>query len=88
MADLPAEEELERRARNRYILRRWVLGSVPTALLICLWLAWDSGLALPQLFSLRFLCVVAVTIAVSAVVGLFIGRLFWQNGLAPEQYDD
>ena len=88
MTDSQTAEGREQRARNRYIWRRWVLGSVPTALLICLWIAWDSGLALTDVFSLRFLRVVAVTIAVSAAVGLFIGRAFWQSGLAAEQYED
>jgi len=80
--ELPNEED--RRRRNRYIWRTWVLGSVPVLLAVGLWLAWDYRLSLREVLSLRFLAVLGAGLAASSIAGYFLGRLFWKHGLAPD----
>ncbi len=85
MANTPRSQETEERSRRRrYILRHWILDSVPIVLVLVVWFAWDYRLTVAEIFSWRFVALVACGLAVVALVGYMVGRLFWKHGPASD----
>ena len=70
--------------RRRYVLRYWVLDSVPIVLALVVWLAWDYRLTVREILSWRLLAVTAIGLSVVALAGYVMGRFFWRRGLAPD----
>jgi uncharacterized membrane protein len=79
-----AQDPGERTRRTRYVLRHWILDSVPVVLVLVVWFAWDYRLTVPEILSWRFVVLVAIGLVVVALVGYIMGRLFWKHGLAPD----
>ena len=84
MNDPRAQEREEHLRRRRYILRHWVLDSVPIVLALAAWIVWDYRLTVREILSWRFVALIAIGFGVVALAGYGMGRFFWKRGLAPE----
>jgi len=84
MSDPKAQKPEEHVRRRRYILRYWVLDSVPIVLALAAWLAWDYRLTVREILSWRFLAVIAIGLGVIGLAGYVMARFFWRRGLAPD----
>jgi len=84
MSDPKAQKPEERLRRRRYILRYWVLDSVPIVLALVVWLAWDYRLTVREILSWRFMALIAIGFGMVGLAGYGMGRFFSRRGLAPD----
>ena len=84
MNDPRAQEPEERVRRRRYILRHWVLDSVPIVLALVAWIVWDDRLTVREILSWRFVALIAIGFGVVGLAGYVMGRFFWKRGLAAD----